>query len=389
MDEVDFTILAATSVFTDLMEKCPPAEACRDAFDRTAKATIKMANSNGGFGQASNASGLRRKRSTSRGSLDNNSSRMDWNSTTTRSDSGVGANNSNSGRNHRAQHHHQQQQHHHQHHQQRPSIDLPPRANTTANTPSSYDMAGGSSVQDGPTFSSPTSATLPPLQTASSTGGFRALKPDPDAFSSLLRQTAGGGPSSSDMAAPGGGALSPEAVAAAAAASGQQQLLDHAGSVASGQTPLASPVVSSSMTPQLTPQLYSAQPASAAQSAAGSVYGGPPPPLHHHHHQNHQQSSGLPPGMVSYADLQGMDFLQSLQNLQAAAAGQGGGGQGGGLDGTGQPGDPLLAGDGMDLGLGMGWEGLHHDFSDGQQVDLFDGFFFGGQQGGGAGMGGL
>ena len=50
MDEVDFTILAAKSVFTDMIDKCPPAEACRDAFDRTARATIKMANVNGGFG---------------------------------------------------------------------------------------------------------------------------------------------------------------------------------------------------------------------------------------------------------------------------------------------------------------------------------------------------
>ncbi|KAH7328205.1 fungal-specific transcription factor domain-containing protein [Stachybotrys elegans] len=50
MDEVDFTILAAKSVFTDMIDKCPPAEACRDAFDRTAKATIKMASSTGGFG---------------------------------------------------------------------------------------------------------------------------------------------------------------------------------------------------------------------------------------------------------------------------------------------------------------------------------------------------
>lgn len=50
MDEVDFTVLAAKSVFTDMIDKCPPAETCRDAFDRTAKATIKMASSNGGFG---------------------------------------------------------------------------------------------------------------------------------------------------------------------------------------------------------------------------------------------------------------------------------------------------------------------------------------------------
>jgi hypothetical protein len=51
MDEVDFTVLAATSVFTDFMDKCPPAEACRDAFDRTVKATLKMVNASGGFGQ--------------------------------------------------------------------------------------------------------------------------------------------------------------------------------------------------------------------------------------------------------------------------------------------------------------------------------------------------
>jgi hypothetical protein len=53
MDEVDFTVLAAKSVFTDMIDKCPPAETCRDAFDRTAKATIKMASSSGGFGTAS------------------------------------------------------------------------------------------------------------------------------------------------------------------------------------------------------------------------------------------------------------------------------------------------------------------------------------------------
>lgn len=50
MDEVDFTVLAAKSVFTDMIDKCPPAETCRDAFDRTAKATIQMATSKGGFG---------------------------------------------------------------------------------------------------------------------------------------------------------------------------------------------------------------------------------------------------------------------------------------------------------------------------------------------------
>lgn len=86
-----------------------------------------------------------------------------------------------------------------------------------------------------------------------------------------------------------------------------------------------------------------------------------------------QQGGGysLADGM-SASDLQ-MDFLQ-----QASLAG------GGGLNGSG-----LVDETGnVDLGMGLGWEGLHHDFSDGQQYDLFDGFFFGGQQGGGGGMGG-
>ncbi|KAI9794473.1 MAG: Fungal specific transcription factor [Piccolia ochrophora] len=50
MDDVDFTILAATSVLGDLMEKCPPAEACRDAFERMSRATVQMCLSTTGFG---------------------------------------------------------------------------------------------------------------------------------------------------------------------------------------------------------------------------------------------------------------------------------------------------------------------------------------------------
>ncbi|EXJ57408.1 hypothetical protein A1O7_07756 [Cladophialophora yegresii CBS 114405] len=50
LDDFDFTVLAATSVLGDLMEKCPPAEACRDAFDRMSKATVQMCMSTPGFG---------------------------------------------------------------------------------------------------------------------------------------------------------------------------------------------------------------------------------------------------------------------------------------------------------------------------------------------------
>ncbi|KAJ5756480.1 hypothetical protein N7533_006023 [Penicillium manginii] len=50
LDEVDFTVLAATSVLGDLMHKCPPAENCRDAFERMSKATVQMCLSTTGFG---------------------------------------------------------------------------------------------------------------------------------------------------------------------------------------------------------------------------------------------------------------------------------------------------------------------------------------------------
>lgn len=51
MDDVDLTILSATSVLGDLIDKCPPAEACRDAFERMNKATIAMCLNTTGFGK--------------------------------------------------------------------------------------------------------------------------------------------------------------------------------------------------------------------------------------------------------------------------------------------------------------------------------------------------
>jgi len=53
LDDVDFTVLIAYSVLTDLMENCAPAEACRDAFMRMSKVTISMVMSTTGFGNSS------------------------------------------------------------------------------------------------------------------------------------------------------------------------------------------------------------------------------------------------------------------------------------------------------------------------------------------------
>ncbi|KAL2354204.1 fungal-specific transcription factor domain-containing protein [Cryomyces antarcticus] len=64
LDDVDFTVLAATSVLGDLIAKCPPAEACRDAFDRMSKATIQMCLSTTGFGEQAAAYETRRQGST-------------------------------------------------------------------------------------------------------------------------------------------------------------------------------------------------------------------------------------------------------------------------------------------------------------------------------------
>ena len=50
LEHVEYTVRAATSVLGDLTSKCPPAEACREAFDRMAKATIKMCQTTTGFG---------------------------------------------------------------------------------------------------------------------------------------------------------------------------------------------------------------------------------------------------------------------------------------------------------------------------------------------------
>ncbi|KAF2767810.1 hypothetical protein EJ03DRAFT_375804 [Teratosphaeria nubilosa] len=53
LDDVDFTVLIATSVLSDLIDKCSPAEACRDAFMRMSKATITYCLSSSGFGSLS------------------------------------------------------------------------------------------------------------------------------------------------------------------------------------------------------------------------------------------------------------------------------------------------------------------------------------------------
>ncbi|KAI0111908.1 fungal-specific transcription factor domain-containing protein [Daldinia grandis] len=290
MDEVDFTILAATSVFTDLIEKCPPAEACRDAFDRTARATIKMANSTGGFGQV-----LHRSKRSSR----NGNERTDY----------INARDVTANR-HKAHH--------------RASMD-----HTGSRTTSSYNTPGQES------YSSHDTSQIGSSQAASQASGFRLsmpkIKTEQDGYSIMrsMPQSTLSTASLSDVASlPDNSAIDPILLPSPAAHT-------------------SSPVSVNSLTPQSNPgQQYN-------PSTGNSNFSFRSP-----------AATFTPGGAINYSDLQGMDFLQGIQEQPNA--------------------DGVVNSDlQMDMGFGLGWEGMHHDFSDGQQVDLFDGFFFGGQQGGG------
>ncbi|KAK4151271.1 fungal-specific transcription factor domain-containing protein [Chaetomidium leptoderma] len=349
MDEVDFTILAATSVFTDFMDKCPPAEACRDAFERTVKATLKMVNASGGFGQQyqpGHASGA----SSSRNSLDPN--RLDW---ATRSDSA-----SLSGKPRPTRHH-----------RHTPSMDQPPTA--TADVYSN-NPALLSAFQKGAQYRLPVGATV---------------KTEPDGFSHMrnLPIPPRSNPSSTDTN--NNNNNNPNTPEATTTLTIDQQIMPSPAALQQQQQQqqLSSPITEMISQPARTPT---------------PTTGGFLPPQ-----QQQQQFSQAP---MSFSDLQGMEFLQNLNSSSsssaaAACGGRGGGGGSGSATTTTGPGSvegggSVVGMDGvdfsgladtqMDLGFGLGWEGLHHDFSDGQQLDLFDGFFFGGaqQQGGGGGGGG-
>ncbi|KAK7956207.1 c6 zinc finger domain containing protein [Apiospora aurea] len=273
-DEVDFTILAATSVFSDLIEKCPPAEACRDAFDPP------------------------------RGSLD-----RDY----------ISARDATANR--------QKQQ------QYRTSME---QASFRPTPQSQFDMTSTPST-DGfamNNFSNQLRPMQPSQQFSLSMPG---IEPDPDSFSMMRGMpTTNLSTSASPDTSTG---LDNSAIDPVLLPSPSGQQVQSPVSVASLATPVSAP--GNSMANILN---NTTSPASSAFTPGGQ--------------------------QLNYADLQGMDFLQGLANM--------GGPGGGGFEGD-------MSGDQMDLGFGLGWEGMHHDFSDGQQVDLFDGFFFGGQTGGGGG----
>lgn len=293
MDEVDFTILAATSVFSDLIDKCPPAEACRDAFDRTAKATIKMANSNGGFGQT-----LNRHSRGSKGSSD----RIDY----------LTAREATANR---------QKQNPHSPIDQSSSrsatiYEAPPSRESYVTQNAVAQMAAMSSAQ--------------PYRL-----GVSNIKSEHDGYS-MNRAMPGAALNTGSLAEMG----------TMADTSAIDPVL-----LPSQSPQMNSPASISSLTPKSTHQQYTPQ---SGSNSNFNMLRTPPANF----------VSG--PVALNLSDLQGMDFLQNLQDPSG---------------GDGFTNQDMQ----MDMGFGIGWEGMHHDFSDGQQVDLFDGFFFGGQQGGNGG----
>lgn len=315
MDEVDFTILAATSVFTDLSEKCPPAEACRDAIDRTARATIRMANSTGGFGQV-----LPRKRAGSRGSID----QRDW---AARSDAG-----STKG----------QRNPHHQGGDERNLM-----AASQFGLPGITDAYANAS----------SSSHLPPIQSAlQRMNSLPNLKAESDGFS--MMRSVPGQPRSSITAPEAGNSPDTSAIDPSLMPS-PTAVRTPPGGVGSPSSNAGGPAARRGNMSQLPAATTAAQMAAfLAHSQA--------PHQQQQQQQQQQQAGGFSPArQLNFGDLQGMDFLNQVT----------GNGNGNLPDGVEEP-------QNGDFGFGLGWEGLHHDFSDGQQYDLFDGFFFGGQQGG-------
>jgi hypothetical protein len=319
MDEVDFTILAATSVFTDLSEKCPPAEACRDAIDRTAKATIRMANSTGGFGQV-----LPRARAGSRGSVD----QRDW---AARSDTASS----------KAQRHT-----HHQGGEDRSLMAA-----------SQYGLPG---ITDAYANASQ-SSHLPPIQSAlQRMNSLPNLKAESDGFS--MMRSVPGQPRSSVTAPEAGN--SPDTSAIDPSLLPSPTAVRTPPGVGSPSSNATGSAARRANMPQMPPATTAAQMAAfIAQSQAPQQHQQQP---QQQQQQQQQQAGGFSPArQLNFGDLQGMDFLNQVTG-----------------NGNGSLPDGVAENQNGDFGFGLGWEGLHHDFSDGQQYDLFDGFFFGGQQGG-------
>lgn len=317
MDEVDFTILAATSVLGDLIEKCPPAEACRDAFDRMSKATVQMCLSTTGFGASAVAAqgGLNSRR---RSQHQSHSEPRNLNPSQDYFDSE---------RQYRQPRAHQSQ---------------------TSRPKTQFDMGFNdllSQAQSPPSGSggqTPQSSFRPPSQNTSNSNVKMELDYTPSPTSSgLVRQNTTQSQSNNQTTIP-----SPRSP------------FDSA--ISPPLSSLDPSTTSGNIDPNLLPS-----PQTQSRGLTNFSYSSTP----------NQTSSGyqdLSP--FPFTSAPGMDFLQSGGWDLSGSSGITDGGIGTAGNGLAYTGDLGMG------GMGLGWdESAGHDFSEGVGgVDLFDGFFFGG-----------
>jgi hypothetical protein len=306
MDEVDFTILAATSVLGDLVDKCPPAEACRDAFDRMSKATVQMCMSTTGF--SSSAQSLN---SPHRIKGETGANNADYFSASSTQFATSNARSQKSGKHRQHSNEHQKQQ-------------------VTGRPKPSFDMG----LNDLFPIPGPNAGLQTPGGSYPSSNNGSYVAPKKEAYANEAF-----GIPISQMHSPSDYAISPVQT--------QSRPTSHSQTQGQGSD-------TSAIDPSLLPSPQGALPhASLPQSTA--TYD--PSMLYS------QQPAG------SFTDMNfglgDMDFLQG--NVSGPSNGAMGAENGQG---------------GLDLGFGLGWEGMDHDFSEGNQLDLFDGFFFGGTGGG-------
>ncbi|TLD26435.1 hypothetical protein PspLS_04722 [Pyricularia sp. CBS 133598] len=327
LDEVNDTIARGHTVFTALIPKCPPAERCRDAFDRMAKATVKRAMMQGGFAPAPGSQAETK-----------------------------------------------------QQHQFRPGATSPTHS-TRTHSPAHLRRIGGSSSNTPYSRSHYQEGSY--IATVVSPPG-RALRlPQPrsmqyDGMIKLEGETFGPSmqPSSRfnislDSIRPQdsqGAGEDVKAVATAADAMvstifSQQQARRHSDSSPTGAPHL------------LHPPTHPSTPHTGLPNGMEVLMAAPqiqlqPQHNHRHHHHLTPTPNNYQPGMINFEDPQGMDFMQSLMAVAPPGS------------------DPFMDLQ-MNFGFAAGWGGQYQDFSDGSQVDLLGGFWADRQQGGFAGGGGL
>ncbi len=359
MDEVDFTILAATSVLGDMIENCPPAEACRDAFERMSKATVAMAMSRTGFGSPGGP-GLRSRRSqngqqesdTQQSSLPVPRTRNVHNHTTTQSVARQ--------QHQHRQHHRQQSQTHGQKQLQQQPSQHPSRPRPQFDM-GLNDLYAPSSVLPSRTRSYyETSASQMPSQIQTN---------NPPQVNYNKRNSIGE-PTKPEQQSPVGFSI-PRSLNPSPAPGQQAQSQQHYGLSppiknfnsalpSSHGDSMIDPALSQHQQPQPYMRTNSAEltPTNLAAANLGSYL-----PANYVPTQNVEVDFSNLPNVGDFSNLDFLNDPNGYANGQADVNMADGG-----MDGMG----------GMNLGFGWGAEGANHGFSErGNQFDFFDGFYFG------------